>query len=354
MKDKPLQFNPFPQKTYFIADIAANHDGSLDRAKKLIHEAAAAGADAAKFQNFRAETIVSNRGFRDLGSKLSHQKNWTKDVVEVYREAELPSEWTSELIAACEEAGVDYFTAPYDLEFIDFFKDKMPFYKVGSGDITFLEGLQSMAKTGLPVLLATGASDLEEVEQAIGVFKNTKNPLVIMQCNTNYTGSDLNFNYLNLSVLTEYKNRFPNCGLGLSDHTPGHVAVLGAVALGARYIEKHFTDDKKRTGPDHSFSLDAVDWKCMVDDTRILESAMGDGVKRVEKNEEEAQIVQRRALRFGRNFSAGHTISRSDLIALRPIPKDGISPMRINEILGKRLSKAVDFDELVTFDHFND
>jgi len=352
MKDKTLPFNPFPEKTYFIADIAANHDGSLDRAKKLIYEAAAAGADAAKFQNFRAETIVSNRGFHDLGSKLSHQKSWTKDVVDVYREAELPIEWTAELITACDDAGVDYFTAPYDLGFIDFLKDKMPFYKVGSGDITFLQGLEAISKAGLPVLLATGASDLEEVEQAVGVFKSTNNPLVIMQCNTNYTGSDLNFEYLNLSVLAEYRRRFPNCGLGLSDHTPGHVAVLGAVSLGARYIEKHFTDDKKRPGPDHSFSLDSVDWKRMVDDTRLLEMALGDGIKKVERNEEEAQIVQRRALRFAQNLPAGHTITSSDLIALRPIPKDGISPMRINEILGKKLAKAVDFDELATLAHF--
>ena len=323
MKDKTLKFNPFPQKTYFIADIAANHDGSLERAKKLINEAAAAGADAAKFQNFKAETIVSNRGFHDLGSKLSHQKNWTKDVVDVYREAELPIEWTTELIAACKDAGVDYFTAPYDLEFIEFFKDKMPFYKVGSGDITFLEGLRSISKAGLPVFLATGASNLEEVEQAIHVFKDANNPLVVMQCNTNYTGSA----------------SFP---------------VLGAVALGARFIEKHFTDDKKRTGPDHSFSLDADDWKRMVDDTRLLEMSLGDGVKKVEKNEEEAQIVQRRALRFAQNLPMGHMISSSDLMALRPIPKNGMSPMRVNEILGKKLLSAVEFDELVTLAHFHD
>ena len=155
-------------------------------------------------------------------------------------------------------------------------------------------------------------------------------------------------------MLEEYRKRLPNCGLGLSDHTPGHVAVLGAVALGARYIEKHFTDDKKRTGPDHSFSLDAVDWRRMVQDTRLLELALGDGVKRVEKNEEEAQIVQRRALRFAHNLSAGHKISKDDLIALRPIPGDGISPMRINEILGKKLLKTVVFDELATLAHFND
>lgn len=354
MKDKNLPFNPFPQRTYFIADIAANHDGSLERAKKLIYEAADAGADAAKFQNFKAETIVSNRGFHDLGSKLSHQKNWTKDVVDVYKEAELPLEWTDELIATCDNAGVDYFTAPYDLEFIDYFKDKMPFYKIGSGDITFLEGLRRIAATGLPVLLATGASNIKEVQQAADIFEQSNSPLVIMQCNTNYTGSDSNFNYLNLSVIKDYKTRFPRSGLGLSDHTPGHVAVLGAVTLGARFIEKHFTDDKKRIGPDHSFSLDSIDWRRMVADTRLLEDAIGDGIKKVEYNEEEAQIVQRRALRFARSLPEGHEISNADLIALRPIPKEGISPMLVNEILGKKISRAVDFDELVTLAHFND
>jgi sialic acid synthase SpsE len=354
VKDKNLPFNPFPEKTYFIADIAANHDGSLARAKKLIHEAADAGADAAKFQNFRAETIVSNRGFHDLGSKLSHQKNWTKDVVDVYKEAELPLEWTNELIATCENAGVDYFTAPYDLEFIEYFKDKMPFYKIGSGDITFLDGLRCIAATGLPVLLATGASNINEVQQAADIFKQSNSPLVIMQCNTNYTGSNSNFNYLNLSVLKDFKNIFPNYGLGLSDHTPGHVAVLGAVTLGARFIEKHFTDDKNRIGPDHAFSLDSLDWQRMVSDTRLLEAALGDGVKKVEGNEVDAQIVQRRALRFAKSLPAGHEISNADLIALRPIPNEGISPMLVNEILGKKISRSVDFDELVTFAHFND
>jgi N-acetylneuraminate synthase len=344
--------NLFPEKTYFIADIAANHDGSLDRAVSLIHLAAEAGADAAKFQNFRAETIVSKQGFADLGAKLTHQKTWTKDVVEVYRDAELPIEWTDSLITACKESGIDYFTAPYDLDFIDYFAEKMPFFKVGSGDITWKESLERMAETGVPVLIATGASSIEDVENAVAVFRKSQTPLIVMQCNTNYTGDASNLEYLNLNVLNQYKSLFPECGLGLSDHTPGHLSVLGAVSLGARFIEKHFTDDKNRTGPDHNFSLDPIDWKNMVDETRKLERALGNGFKQVEINEMEAQVVQRRALRYRTNLKSGTELRHSDLMSLRPIPKNGISPMEIGEVIGKVLLTDVTSDQLVTWSDF--
>lgn len=347
-------FNLFPDETYFIADIAANHDGSLDRAKLLIKLAAESGANAAKFQNFRAETIVSSKGFKELGKKLSHQSSWSKDVVEVYKEAELPVEWTEELISTCAKFGIDYFTAPYDLDYIDYFKTKMPIFKIGSGDITYLDSLNRIAATGLPVLLATGASSLFDVKSAVEIFTQSSSQVVIMQCNTNYTGSYDNFNHLNLEVISQYKEIFPTCGLGLSDHTPGHVSVLGAVTLGARFIEKHFTDDKSRLGPDHGFSLDPHDWKSMVEDTRILEKSLGDGVKKVEENERDAQIVQRRALRFATELSKGHVIKQADLIALRPIPETGISPMDVELVLGKKLARQVEADELVTFEKLDD
>ncbi|WP_095696660.1 N-acetylneuraminate synthase family protein [Candidatus Planktophila versatilis] len=354
MKFTNSNFDLFPKATYFIADIAANHDGSLDRAKALIKLAAESGANAAKFQNFRAETIVSSKGFQELGKKLTHQSKWTKDVVEVYKEAELPLEWTEELISTCVEFGIDYFTAPYDLDYIDYFRTKMPVFKIGSGDITYLESLNKIAATGLPVLLATGASSLEDVKLAVEILSQNSSQIVIMQCNTNYTGSEDNFKYLNLEVISQYKEIFPTCGLGLSDHTPGHISVLGAVTLGARFIEKHFTDDKSRPGPDHGFSLDPHDWKSMVGNTRILEKSLGDGSKKVEDNELEAQIVQRRALRFVSDLPRGHVISQGDLIALRPIPETGISPMDASLVLGKKIREQVKADELITFDKIDD
>lgn len=332
--------------TYFIADIAANHDGSLDRAINLIRLAANAGANAAKFQNFKADTIVSSQGFRELGSRLTHQAKWEKDVVEVYRDAELPIEWTESLVNACEEHDIDYFTAPYDLSYISHFAAIMPYFKVGSGDITWKESLEMMASKGKPILLATGASELWEVERAVNLISRFDVPIVLMQCNTNYTGNEDNFDYLNLLALTEFRMKFPEVILGLSDHSIGHIAVLGAVALGARAVEKHFTDDTNRSGPDHEFSLNPESWRKMVEETRILERCLGGGHKQVELNEKEARIVQRRALRYSRNLKAGSRIKQEDLVALRPCPLDGIEPFEKENIIGKTLAEDVTHDQL--------
>ncbi len=339
-------------RTYFVADIAANHDGSLDRAVHLIRLAAEAGADAAKFQNFKAETIVSNRGFMELQGKLAHQSTWKKDVVEVYREASIPLDWTTKLKEACEESGIDYFTAPYDLEYIEYFKSVTPIIKIGSGDITWLESLKAIAKTNNYIFLATGASTMEDVRNALKVLKKSRKPIVLMQCNTNYTGNAENVGHLNLRVLNTYSNEFPEVIIGLSDHTSGHLSVLAAVALGAKVIEKHFTDDTSREGPDHRFSLDSNSWKEMVKSTRLLESALGDGMKRIEENEKEAVIVQRRALRYREELKSGYKIQKNDLMALRPCPQNGISPFKIDTLVDKTLAIDVSKDQLVQFDDF--
>ena len=149
--------------TYFIADISANHDGDLQRAKMLIRRAAEAGAEAAKFQNFRAPKIVSDFGFRAMRSQISHQATWVKSVFEVYAEASIPFEWTPELKAACDENGIHYFSSPYDFEAVDMLDAHVPAHKIGSGEITWLEMLRHIAGKGKPGFLATGASDLGDV-----------------------------------------------------------------------------------------------------------------------------------------------------------------------------------------------
>lgn len=338
--------------TYFVADIAANHDGSLERAKKLIRLAAESGADAAKFQNFRAETIVSARGFAELGKKLSHQAKWKGDVFDVYKAAEVPMSWTDDLVAECRQNGIDYFTAPYDLGYILDLGSKMPFFKVGSGDISWKESLDFMIKQNKPIMLATGASEMWEIRRAVELIQSNSIPLVLMQCNTNYTGEESNFDNLNLLVLSEFAEEFPNCILGLSDHSQGHIAVLGAVALGARVIEKHFTDDTNRLGPDHGFSLDPIAWKQMVEDTRTLERCLGSKIKKVEKNEVEARIVQRRALRFSRDLEPGTELCVDDMIAVRPCPPNGIDPWDKSKLIGRRIKKTASQDELVVYELF--
>jgi sialic acid synthase SpsE len=339
-------------QTYFIADIAANHDGSLDRALQLIELAADAGANAAKFQNFRAETIVSSKGFQELGEKLTHQASWEKDVVEVYRDASIPLEWTDLLQEKCDLHKIDYFTTPYDLDYISYFSNRMPYFKIGSGDITWKEAIEKIASYGKPVLLATGASTEAEVRNAMHILEKSNCEIVLMQCNTNYTGSVDNFRFLNLNVLEFFANEYPNAILGLSDHTEGAVAVLGAVAKGARVIEKHFTDDKTRKGPDHGFSLNPTDWRQMVLDVRKLELALGTGVKVVEENELDARIVQRRALRYRQDVTVGHIIQSEDLIALRPCPVGGITPFEITSVVGKSLARSVNADDLVRHSDF--
>ena len=168
-----------------------------------------------------------------------------------------------------------------------------------------------------------------------------------MQCNTNYTGDAENFNYVNLNVLKTFKEMYPNVILGLSDHTSGHATVLGALTLGARVFEKHFTDDNLRDGPDHRFAMNPKTWREMVDRSLELYHSLGDGVKRVEQNELKSKIVQRRAIRCKDKMLPGEIITREKVEYLRPIPNDGLEPYRVDEILGKSIVQ-----EMQKGDHF--
>ncbi len=333
--------------TYFIADIAANHDGSLERAKMLIRQCAEAGANAAKFQNFCAETIVSEHGFNVLGAQLSHQAGWKKSVFEVYKGASLPMEWTKEIKTACDEAGIDYFTSPYDPDLLEELSHYVCAWKVGSGDITWPAMIETMARYRQPVIIATGASNMDDVRRAVSAARKYEDRIVLLQCNTNYTASLENFRHIALNVLKTYAREFPDVVLGLSDHTPGCVTVLGAVALGARVVEKHFTDDREREGPDHAFSMDFADWRDMVDRTRELEAALGPEQKRVMDNEAETVHLQRRAVRAARAICKGARIDTADLVALRPCPDEALPPYRMSDVIGRSAKRDIPAGECV-------
>lgn len=323
--------------TYFIADIAANHDGDFERAKALIHLAKEAGADCAKFQHYLPGKIVSQKGFDTLNTNMAHQASWEKSVVDVYDQYHFRRDWTAPLKEECDKIGIDFMTTPYDTEALAEVAALVPAIKIGSGDVTWHGFIEDVAKLGKPVLIATGAADMEDSAQAVEAVLKHNRDIVLFQCNTNYTGSLENFKYVNLNVLRAFATRYPGMVLGLSDHTPGHSAVLGAVALGARVIEKHFTDDNDRVGPDHSFALNPVTWRAMVDATRELEYALGDGVKRFEDNEAETVVVQRRAIRVKADLPAGHVLSADDLECLRPCPVDAVDPRHWDTILGQSL-----------------
>lgn len=327
--------------TYFIADIAANHDGDLERAKDLIFQAAEAGADAAKFQHFQAKTIVSDHGFKSLGGQQSHQAKWKKSVFEVYQDASVPLLWTTTLKETCDKAGIAFFTSPYDKALVDHIDPYVPAFKIGSGDITWLEIIEHIASKNKPYIIATGASSMDEVDRAVQTALAINGQLALLQCNTNYTANLENFKYIQLNVLKCYRAMYPQMVLGLSDHTLGHTTVLGAVALGARMIEKHFTDDIKRDGPDHGFSMSPKAWRDMVDATRELENALGNGIKRVEENEKQTVVLQRRSVRITQDLPAGTELTAEHVTVLRPCPAESISAADVGKVAGKKLLRDV-------------
>jgi len=193
-----------------------------------------------------------------------------------------------------------------------------------------------MAGKGKPFFIATGASTIGEVQKAVHAILKLNKQLVLMQCNTNYTASIENFKHIHLNVLKSYALMFPDVVLGLSDHTPGHATVLGAVALGARVIEKHFTDDTTREGPDHKFAMDPLCWADMVDNTRKLEQALGSAEKAVAANEIDTVVIQRRCLRAAKDILQGEVLTREMIDVLRPATPGAIFPDQIGKTIGMK------------------
>lgn len=323
--------------TYIIAEIGANFDGNIDKAKHLIKAAKECGADCAKFQSFLANKIVSGKGFASMKLKGVHG-SWGRPVEEIFREAEFPREWHKELNDYCKEIGIDFSTSPYDFEAVDLCEQlDLPFIKIGSGDITWLEMLDYIAKKNKPMFLATGDATLSEIDEAIETIESTGNTnLVLMQCITNYPSK---IESANINVLKTYQTAY-NILTGYSDHSPGPVVALGSVALGAKVIEKHFTINKMDKGPDHPHSMDVNDFKKMVDYIRELEEALGSTRKIVVEEESETVIVQRRSLYANRDIPKEKVIDKEDLIELRPAL--GILPKYKNFIIGKISKKNIE------------
>jgi N-acetylneuraminate synthase len=340
--------------TYFIADIAANHDGDLERAKDLIWAAKEAGANAAKFQHFKAESIVSNHGFNNLGGQKSHQAKWKSSVYDVYKAASVSLDWTEELKATCEKAKITFFTSPYAFDLVDAIDKFVPAYKIGSGDITWIEIIKYIANKNKPYIIATGASNFEDVIRAVSAGIEINPQIALLQCNTNYTGNIENMGYVQLNVLKTYEQMFPEMVLGLSDHTPGHATVIGAITLGARIIEKHFTDNVSRIGPDHAFSMDPETWRNMIDRSRELEAALGVGIKKIEKNELETVVIQRRSIRLKNDLEKNHIIKKEDVEMLRPCPLDALNPYQLEKILGKKLNRKINRGEYIKITDLNE
>ena len=365
------------EPVYFIADIASNHGGDLVKAKELIYACAESRVDAVKMQNFSAQTIVSDYGFKNLTDVNTHQSNWKASVFDSYKAASIPFEWTLELKELTEKLGMDYFTSPYSMQLVNLVAPYVSAFKLGSGDITWHEIIKLMASLEKPVLISTGASNLEEVRFAVEVALSKTKDVILLQCNTNYTashGEDITltrtrFSNLNLSVLKIYSDLWPQLPIGLSDHTHGSLSVLGAVGLfNCSVVEKHLTLDSSLEGQDHAFSMMPNEWLKMVQETEQLKEqlkgidtfeeklkitsqnvdnaeflnlAIGNGIKKVEVNEKNTIIVQRRAIRTNKNLAVGDIIKDEDLEVLRPCPVDALPPYKIREIIGKKITRDI-------------
>jgi N-acetylneuraminate synthase len=210
-----------------------------------------------------------------------------------------------------------------------------------------------VGKSGKPVFIATGASDLEDVKRAMDVLMAENARICLMQCNTNYTGSAENFAHIHLNVIETYAQTWPGAVTGLSDHTLGHATTLGAVALGARAIEKHFTDDRNRTGSDHPFSMEPQEWREMIDRTRELEAALGHSRKVVAANEQETMVVQRRCLRAKMALPVGTILKAEQFVPLRPAPTGSVLPFELENISGRTLNRNLEVGQHLASDDFS-
>lgn len=329
-----------------MADIGANFDGNLDKAKKLALAVKEAGGDVVKIQSFLAKKIVSGDGFASMQLKGIHG-SWGRPVDEIFEEVEFPRKWHKEFFDYCSEIGIMVSSSPYDFEAVDLMEElEVDFYKIGSGDITWHEMLKYIANKNKPMILATGASTLEEVDEAVEIINSTgNNNLILLQCITNYPSKIAS---ANINVLKTYKERY-NIITGYSDHAPTDIVPLGAVALGAKVIEKHFTLNKNDEGPDHPHSMSPQEFSEMVKRIRLLESALGSSEKKVVEEEAETVIVQRRSLYAKIDIKQGEIIKQENLIELRPAL--GILPKFKSEIIGKKAKHNVAAEQVIKWEN---
>ena len=318
---------------FIIAEAGVNHNGDLALARRLVDVAADAGADAVKFQTFKAERVMS-----PSAPKADYQKQTTGDAgsqLDMVRALELPPSAFQDLQARCIDRGIQFLSTPFDHESVNvLFEMGVAAFKVPSGEITNWPFLELVASKGRPVVLSTGMSYLGEVDEAVRVLHAAGcRQLAILQCVSNYPAAPAD---INLKAMRTMERAF-GTPVGYSDHSPGIEIALAAAALGACIIEKHFTLDQNLPGPDHLASLEPDDLARMVRCIRVVEAALGDGRKRPAPAEFATAAVARRSLFVGRDVRAGDVIDSSVLSILRPA--GGIPPNVLSVIVGRRAAR---------------
>ena len=327
--------------TFVIAEVGVNHNGDIGLAKKLVEAASKAGANAVKFQTFKADDLATATAPK---AEYQIENDGSGSQIEMLKSLELTVSEHRELAEYCKAWDIMFLSTAFGVNELDFLLELgMTAIKVPSGEITNLLLLEAIAEASvikeLPVYLSTGMSTLEEVEAALGVLFSRgvqKEKLTILHCVSAYPAPE---EQINLSALGTLKKVF-GCSVGYSDHTLGITAAVAAVALGAVVIEKHITLDTNMPGPDHRASLDPEEFKSMIAAIRSCEKMLGDGVKRPQKSEYSTKDVARRSIRAARPIKRGALITIEDIVFKRP--GDGVSPMRYKEFLGT--SASIDYE----------
>lgn len=330
-------------RVFVIAEAGVNHNGSLARAKSLVAEAAAAGADAVKFQTFKARELVSV-----FAPKAAYQLKFTpsdESQLEMIQELELDVAAHQELLAYCQKQGIKFLSTPFDMPSIDLLNDLgLDIFKIPSGEIVTIPYLRKIGALKKRVILSTGMADLGEIEDALAILINNgtlKENITVMHCNAEYPSPMADVNLLAMVTIREAFK----INVGYSDHTLGIEVPIAAVALGATVIEKHFTLDRTMPGPDHPASLEPHEFTAMVKAIRNIEIALGDGVKRISPSEEKNKVIARKSIVASKFIRKGEIFSETNLSLKRP--GSGISPIWWDWIMGKPANKDFQPDEFI-------
>jgi N,N'-diacetyllegionaminate synthase len=332
-------------RTFIIAEAGVNHNGSLDLAIQLIDAAKTSGADAVKFQTFRADLLATRTAHKAAYQDRTIAKE--ESQFEMLRRLELDAEAHERLIEHCTEAGIQFLSSPFDLQSADLLAAmNLRIYKIPSGEITNVPFLKHIARKGKPIILSTGMSTLGEVEEAIHVLQEAgAQELTLLHCVTEYPAP---YDEVNLRAMRTLREAF-GLPVGYSDHTPGIEIAVAAVALGAVVIEKHFTIDRSFPGPDHAASLEPAELQQMVTSIRHVEDALGTGIKKPAKCEEPNISVARKSVVAARALPAGHKLEEADMDIKRP--GNGLAPKSLPFLIGRTLRVGLGEDETIHWDH---
>jgi N,N'-diacetyllegionaminate synthase len=331
------------ESVFVIAEAGVNHNGNLKRALKIVDEAALTGADAVKFQAFITERLVSDRAPKADYQKKRGQGKTQRDML---KPLELSPQDFAAIAERARRRGITFLSSAFDEESADLLEDLgVPAYKMGSGELTDIPLLEHVAKKGKPVLLSTGMATLDEIQEAVTAIRNQGNhQIVLLHCVSSYPSKPQDSN---LSAMKLLRERF-GLPVGFSDHTVGVEVALAAAALGATIIEKHFTLSRKLPGPDQKASLEPTEFRAMVQGIRVVEQALGKPVKEPTPEELKMRLIARRSLVASTNIPEGQVITRQ-MVAIKR-PGTGIPPKEIENMIGKRATRNIRRDQVLSWD----